>query len=620
MLDPSDRQVYWEPLAPPPGYELDIAVATTYSLDLQALMMAAVPMAFGALDVQEEGLPDQVQALASLQRVARRTTVFCQQAQIAAPGTYSRLFSLLEPVVAEVPAPRGGAFHPKMWLMRYTADGRDPRYRLVVLSRNLTLDRSWDAMFVADGWPGHTSRGYREPLADFIRTLPDLCVEPLDRARRSEIRALSRELDDVYFPRPEGFSQMRHAPIGIRGHTSLPSGWADRRLVISPFLADRTVTELLSEVGEGVLVSRAEALDGLAEETLEKLDHCRIYYWLDDVADEASDDEVEDATPGCEPDAGEALHGLHAKIIVSEQGDHSRLLVGSANATEAAFGNHNVEYCLQFTARREDFGIESIVPSELDEDDPAGRGLLNMLMPYERDDDFTPPPPDLTEEALREVREQLTALDLGLAIKSAGEDTWDQWIAPDEAGEDLPPATSVSCRPISLPQTEALRDASGLWRGEAVSFERVSLETLTTFVLFEITIGDKTKRLVMNLPLRKGSMPDQREDRLIALMIRDGEGFLRYLLMLLWEDEEADIGALGMNRWLSEGGRSRGGVETVPLLEELVRAFSRNPERLDDIEDLVRRLRTTDEGRAIVPDDFLQLWDAIEVARGDLDG
>ncbi|MFP4250993.1 MAG: phospholipase D family protein, partial [Armatimonadota bacterium] len=426
MLDPSNRQVYWEPLSPPPGYELDLAVATTYSLDLQVLIMAAVPMAFGALDVEQEGLPDQVQALASLQRVARRVTVFCQQAQIVPPGKYSRLFGLLEPVVAEVRAPRGGVFHPKMWLTRYTAEGRDPRYRLVVLSRNLTLDRSWDAMFVADGSPGHTARGYRQPLSDFIRTLPDLCVEPLADARRSEIRALSRELDDVYFPRLEGFSQMRHGPIGIRGYSSVPSGRADRRLVISPFLADHTVTELLADVGEGILVSRADALDRLEEDTLAALDHCRIHYWLDDVADEPSGDEAEEATPGYEPEAGETLHGLHAKIIVSEQGHLSRMLIGSANATDAAFGNHNVEYCLQFTARNEDFSIESIIPPEPDEDDPAGRGVLNMLMPYQRDEHFTPPPPDLTEDALRDMREQLVALDLGLAVRSVGEDTWDK--------------------------------------------------------------------------------------------------------------------------------------------------------------------------------------------------
>ena len=136
----------------------------------------------------------------------------------------------------------------------------------------------------------------------------------------------------------------------------------------------------------------------------------------------------------------------------------------------------------------------------------------------------------------------------------------------------------------------------------------------------EIEIGDERKRLVMNLPLREGAMPDQRQDRLIARMIADSDGFLRYLLMLLWEDNEAEIEALGMTRWIFGGGpgRRRGGVETLPLLEELVRAFSRNPERLDDIEDLIRRLRSTDEGKKIVPDEFLELWDAFEGARGEI--
>ena len=61
-------------------------------------------------------------------------------------------------------------------------------------------------------------------------------------------------------------------------------------------------------------------------------------------------------------------------------------------------------------------------------------------------------------------------------------------------------------------------------------------------------------------------------------------------------------------------------METLPLLEELVRALSRNPERLDDIEDLMRRLSTTEEGKKIVPDEFLQLWEAIAAARGEIDG
>ncbi len=621
MLEPSDRQVYWEPLSPPPGYQLDLAVATTYSLDLQALIMAAVPMAFGSLDVQEDGLPDQVQALASLQRVAQRTTVFCQQAQIAPPGRYSRLFSLLEPVVAEVRAPRGGVFHPKMWLTRYTAEGRDPRYRLVVLSRNLTLDRSWDAMFVADGEGGHSPRSYREPLNDFVHALPVLCAEELSESRREQIEELADELPRVRFDRPQGVRRRRHRPIGIEGYSSLHVGWADRRLVISPFVSDNALVDLFEDVGEGILISREDSLDCLKQETLDSLNHCEIFYWLDDVADEPSDEQTDEPPPGYQAEAGDDLRGLHAKIIVTERGKHARVLVGSANATDAAFGNHNVEYCIQLRGYVDELGIDRMLPPE--EDDGQGDvGLRNMLLAYERGPDFEPIGPDPTEERMRDARRNLTGLDLGLAIEPAGDSQWNLRIEPAGAAEALPEDASVRCRPISHEQEVNLRDASCLWRGEPVVFARVSLETLTTFILFEIEIGEERKRLVMNLPVRQGAMPDQRQDRLIARMIADSDGFLRYLLMLLWEDKDVDLDGLGAGSWIIDPRRHRhrGGQETLPLLEELVRAFSRTPERLDDIEDLMRRLRATDEGKEIVPDEFMELWDAFAAARGETDG
>ena len=51
-----------------------------------------------------------------------------------------------------VSAPQGGVFHPKFWLLRYLPQdsGGPARYRLLVLSRNLTYDRSWDTMLRLD--------------------------------------------------------------------------------------------------------------------------------------------------------------------------------------------------------------------------------------------------------------------------------------------------------------------------------------------------------------------------------------------------------------------------------------------------------------------------------------
>jgi hypothetical protein len=42
MLDPEGRHLLLDALRPPPGHELDVAVGTTYTLDLYALLTAPV--------------------------------------------------------------------------------------------------------------------------------------------------------------------------------------------------------------------------------------------------------------------------------------------------------------------------------------------------------------------------------------------------------------------------------------------------------------------------------------------------------------------------------------------------------------------------------------------------
>ncbi len=619
MLEPGRRQLYLEPLIPPAGYEVDLAVATTYSLDLVALLMAPVAMAFGSLDVEEDGLPDPVQALASLQKVARRMTVFCQQAQIAAPRQYSRLFAMLEPVVAEVQAPNGGVFHPKTWLVRYRAtdDPKERFYRLVVLSRNLTLDRAWDTMLAMDGWLTDTERNFREPLVDFVAALPDLCVTPLDGPRKDAIRALAAEMSRVWFERPHRVARKRYRPIGVGRYESLLTGWADRRLVISPFLSDATVCTLFEDVRDSVLISRAEALDGLSDETMDVLAGQQLYYWRDDrVEDEAAEDEAtEDADAALtvtEPAAGETLHGLHAKVILTERGDKVRLTVGSANATDAAFGGHNVEFCVELRGDREDIGIDRVLPPA---DDGIGgeASLRDMIVPYQRPDE-----PERVDDTLQRrldsVRRELASLQPSLRIVPAGEDRWDLVVEAGDTSGAAPEGAEVECWPISLEREWNLQDASGLWQGDPVVFTGVSLATLTTFMLFEIKVEDEATRFVMNLPLHGGTMPDQRQDRLLASLLEDSDGFLRYLLMLLWEDADVDLEAIGVGGWRRSDGHGWG-VDALPLLEELVAAFSARPERLDEIDDLMRRLMATPEGSAIVPAEFAQLWRAFEEAR-----
>ena len=68
-------------LRPPAGYRVDVAVGTTYSLNLTALLLA--PLSFALFDqgsADELGAVDPIRLLEAVRRYADRTTVFCKRA------------------------------------------------------------------------------------------------------------------------------------------------------------------------------------------------------------------------------------------------------------------------------------------------------------------------------------------------------------------------------------------------------------------------------------------------------------------------------------------------------------------------------------------------------------
>ena len=88
MLDPKQNGVdYGSQLAPPDGYELSTAIGTTYSLDLEALMLIPVSL-FYAQPI--EGNPDQIRydMLNAITNASKKITLFCQKGQIKVPKKY----------------------------------------------------------------------------------------------------------------------------------------------------------------------------------------------------------------------------------------------------------------------------------------------------------------------------------------------------------------------------------------------------------------------------------------------------------------------------------------------------------------------------------------------------
>lgn len=150
-----DRTDYNIILMPPDGYKLDKAIGTTYSLDLEALTAVAICLGLSE-ETDSKLMQNPISMLNALQKVSDKIILFCEAGQIKAPLKPTALSILLEKMVVEVALPkdrqlgRYPAFHPKTWVLSYVNKDGDKKYRFVVMSRNLTFDRSWDVSFSMD--------------------------------------------------------------------------------------------------------------------------------------------------------------------------------------------------------------------------------------------------------------------------------------------------------------------------------------------------------------------------------------------------------------------------------------------------------------------------------------
>ena len=89
---------------------------------------------------------------------------------------------------------------------------------------------------------------------------------------------------------------------------------------------------------------------------------------------------------------------------------------------------------------------------------------------------------------------------------------------------------------------------------------------------------------------------------MLRALISSQDKFLRYLLLLLFEGESAYFAVLMETKLKGTQAKRRDWLfgEDMPLFEELVRAYSRYPEKIYRIADLVDDLSKTEEGRKVL--------------------
>ena len=605
MLQPTNRLTLIDAMRPPAGFRLESAMAVTFTLNLQALLAAPAAFAIAGLgnSTNEPIRQRPVELIHALRTNAHKLTVFSEVGAIGLPPP-SRAFAFLERAVVPVQAPRGGIVHPKVWVLRYEAPTRpeevtegDRRHRVLITSRNLTFDTSWDTVLRLD--ESADSHGADlGAVGKLFLGLVGNAAGTISEDHLERVGSLAASLQTARFALPDGVDELSIHVLGLDGTKSpLPSS-VDRSLIVSPFVTDGFFSRLAPRPVSEV-VSRQGSLGQLSESTLDPIGKVWVLdSTLDDLSTSDSADTPDDPKPPqhSPDDPGRPLAGLHAKVFAFEHGDRARLFVGSANATGPAFGR-NLEILAELRGPVAALGIDQLCDGNGDEP-----GLRNLFRPYTRDGSNGPNGPT---DGLGHVRRAIARLPITGSVEKSGEG----WAVTYRSAQRVPTVkdTEIHCRPLTTPGNRR-----SITPGEPFEerFE-TSLEGISGFLAFELkdNCGEETG-FVVPVPLE--GVPEHRDGHLLRALIGSAERFLRYLLALLYEGSTGiELSEAITNIDAGEVGTGAARAVNLAALEPLLRAMRRDPSKLVGLHPLVADLGAD----GALPEGFAELWEAIrEVA------
>lgn len=611
MLEPKDRLLLFEALRPPEGFRFDQGIGTTYSLDLLALLTA--PLAFTWFDQQgDEGQKtsvDSLEILESLRRHADQLSIFCHAGRIALPKTFYPQLAFIEDSVIGCQPHEGGAFHPKVWALRWVNDDGAIRYRVLCLSRNLTFSRAWDSLLALDGilQPDRKSAiGRNRGLVDFVRSLPGFAGRTVSPVVAKRIVTLSGELERTEFDLPDGMTDLRFWPLGIGGKKQDPlNGAGERLLVVSPFVTLGRLEELSDGRKNVTLVSTASALAHLARQPK----GVKKFFCLLDRAMLEVDPEGEEK-PESEAEAIQQSD-LHAKLYVSEVGWDAHVWTGSANATSAAFSK-NVEFLIELVGPRKRFGIDALMETAKGE-----VRFVNLLedaarfVASEQEDEGI----KALEQKLEVLREGIASSSLHVEVVATQSGTFElRLVCGSTPGVSLDGSVTLRCWPVTVASTIGTALQSIEAGQTLASFPSLTFKMITAFFAFELTGRasgqQRQERFVLNLPLL--GAPEGRREQVLRAMLQDRTKMLRFLWLLL-ADEGAPVPEMSSEQdRLDSNGTLRPSTPFVNgLFEMLLRNLDRSPERLDHLASLMKELRHGADGEDLLPVGFDEIWEPI---------
>ena len=559
-----------------PGYRVDFAVGTTYSLDLETFI--SLPFSLGFLEEPDEVMKKSLTYIfAALRLCSDRLAVFCNFADIKVPPKDYKVYcALMENSVFPVNVTRKDRivnFHPKVWVVRQTSlDKNESIIRVIVMSRNLSKDGSLDCACVLSGRIGdhpasEKAQVKHKPLCDFLRFLGKNAAG----SKQSHLASLAKDILRIEsFDVDNPYDDYAFLPMGIRGY----SGETDltdlhrsvRIAVVSPFLDDDTIRRFASVREERLLVTQEQSITQAAVDTFGKEN---IYTMSPGMTDNDLDESV----------------NLHAKMYFSTRWDDgwkNYLYLGSTNATRNGFSS-NVELLLRMRFKRYNMSWHEF--ADYFKNDSEHRFMPMVDIYYGNN-----PQAEEYQQSLH-LRQAIASILQGNV--SAENDAYSIYLTV----KGVDPETEVS--PLMRPDLKAILEPG-------LSFSGLGLIELSEFYIIT-SVGQSR---VVKIPTI--GIPKERDEEICRRIISSKAQFMDCISFLLSESKTAYI-LSQMSDYLHSGsGTTQMITNRFPAVyESLLREAFESPDTFNDIKTFVESLPPD-----VVPPEFDSLYQMILKAIG----
>ena len=585
MLNPKNNRLdYGSLLSPPADYQLDFAVGSTYSLDLDSLVGASISL--GLSGETDSDLNDNpIFLLEALRSAGDKIALFCESGQIKHPNKPTPLYILLEDMVFQVlntnnvEYSRYASFHPKTWLVRYTDDNNNACYRFVVLSRNLTFDRSWDISFSMDGEITEEETDKNDPLIEFLKYQSEFST---DDEKTEKISEITEELKHVEFKLNSNvFDDFKFIVNGIGDEYSIQkehlftSESLGNIMIMSPFLSGNVIRDFngrLNSKSRATLITRMDSLGRLKDENL---NHFDFYALRDEVVDGESlfSEESNDFSK----------QDIHAKFYVVEKTKYVDFYLGSLNATHNALWG-NVEFMIKLSARKNKFNID-----KLSKDIFNGYGENNPFQPVE----------------IEKIEDEKgSGSNLNLIIKKITRIGSKAKVIQKESSYDIEIEFEKDFSEYDIEISPLLSNKTAEF-SRKVLFEDLDKTQLSEFFVISIKSEKETIRRVIKIPVE--NMPQDREKEVVSSVVKDKTAFIRYVAFLLGDEyilsSVDDTGDFGSD--ISDNSFT---VQLPELYEKMLKASLYNPEKFMELEYLIKIV----SGDDVIPEGFEEVYNTFK--------